>query len=529
MQRKWLFILVFLVTFSISLGQAYSAPLQNTKIVYVPLDDRPVNLAYVVDTFKNTPAKLVTAPEKYLSQGTKKVAAMDDLWQWVENESRRADVVILSADTMIYGGLVPSRLHQLDQQVLEERLNKLSELKKKHPRLKVYVFSTIMRSPKMSNGGVEPDYYTKYGPKIFKLTALQDKEGVEGLSTGEKDQLKKLTDQVPPEFLKDWLERRQKNFVVNEKLIQLTKDGAIDYFILARDDTSVYSQSTKEYRLLAKEAASLENAPFQSLKKFHSFSGADEVGMIMLTRACNLYKLSKVYSFYTPGVGSKTIPNYEDQAVGENIRNHIFAAGGVPTTDAQEADLFLAVNTPKNGLTKEASSSQNNLKVNSALKEFITTLSNYLQVGNKVALTDIAFSNGGDNALMHQLAQRKMLDQLQAYAGWNTAGNSIGYALGQGLMAPYLTLEQKNSLLETRLLDDWAYQANIRAQVSRDLLQPNKISYTALGDKEEWVTAETQKLLEDFKAANFKDSFSKEFQIRFPWQRMFDVEIKITN
>lgn len=531
MRKIWMFFLLIAVGFSISVTPAHSAPapLTNTKILYVPLDDRPVNLSYVVETFQDTPAKLVAAPEKLLSDGTKKAAQVDELWQWVLTEGRNADVAVLSADTMIYGGLVPSRLHQLEEKTLEERLDKLAKLKKMRPRLKVYVFSTIMRSPKMSSGGVEPDYYTKYGPQIFQLTSLQDKQNVVGLTLEEENKLVQLQDQVPAEYLQDWLDRRKKNFAVNEKLIQLTKEGKIDYFILGRDDTSVYSQSTSEYRLLAQEGASLSNAPFQSLRKFHSFSGADEAGMIMLTRAYNLYKLAKVYPFYTPGVGEKTIPNYEDQAVGENIRQHIFAAGGVPTTSLEEADLLMAVNTPVNGLTQEASSSKNNLQVTPELKKFIQTLENYLQKGKKVALADIAFSNGGDNALLNQLSQKGLLTKLQSYAGWNTAGNSLGYALGQGLMSSYFTPEKKDTLLQVRLLDDWVYQANIRGQIQQEILQPNKINSTNLADNEAWITKETQKRLQDFAQTKLKDFTPQTIQLQFPWQRMFDVEIKLTN
>ena len=50
-----------------------------------------------------------------------------------------------------------------------------------------------------------------------------------------------------------------------------------------------------------------------------------------------------------------------------------------------------------------------------------------------MAVGDIAFANGADNALMKQLQDRDLLDKLYGYAGWNTATNSTGFALGMGM------------------------------------------------------------------------------------------------
>jgi len=39
-------------------------------------------------------------------------------------------------------------------------------------------------------------------------------------------------------------------------------------------------------------------------------------------------------------------------------------------------------------------------------------------------------------------------------------------SVGQGMLAPSMTTDAKNRLLTLRLLDDWAYQANIRADIA---------------------------------------------------------------
>lgn len=43
-----------------------------------------------------------------------------------------------------------------------------------------------MRTPRQSVASVEPAYYETYGPKIFRLSQLADKEDMEGLTETEE-------------------------------------------------------------------------------------------------------------------------------------------------------------------------------------------------------------------------------------------------------------------------------------------------------------------------------------------------------
>ena len=51
------------------------------------------------------------------------------------------------------------------------------------------------------------------------------------------------------------------------------------------------------------------------------------------------------------------------------------------------------------------------------------------------------------------MKERDILFKLSVYGGWNTASNSLGFAMGQGMMMPYISEEDKNDLLMTRYLD----------------------------------------------------------------------------
>lgn len=518
------FILAFTLFICSSLfSLAWAEPVQP-KILYIPLDNRPVNDSYVKQIIKSTNTRFFTSPNEYLAKDLQGESKVDENWIWLIQKAQSADIAVLSADTLIYGGLVPSRRHNLDSSVLQERLERFKLLKQKHPRLKIYVFSTILRSPKASQGGAEPDYYAVYGPKIFRYTSLYAKNELEMLSPEEKNEMYALKNAVPEKYMQDWLNRRDKNFAINQQLVALTKSGVIDYLSLGRDDTAVYTLSTKEYLQLNKEAEELYASKFCSTHKFSTFCGVDDLGLVLLARTFNNYRTVKVMPIYAPGKGGATIANYEDEPIEQNTVQHIFAAGAIPTSDMDKADMLLLINTPFDGKTKEAISTINQISSESLFTEQIKTA---ILTKKPVALADVAFSNGADNNLMETLKEDKLLYELKSYAGWNTAGNSLGFALAQGLLSDFMQDKQIKKLLTVRYLDDWGYQSNIRTKLDKTIIKEKKIDKNNLKDSSFFnqLKEQTQTDLIDFQYKNLKEVVPFEFSSAFPWNRLFEIEI----
>lgn len=517
MRKFALFLALFIIT--ILTGCANNG-VDKTNILYVPLDERPVNLAYVVETLDATPIGVNIPPEKYLPK-KKQPGNTEKLWQWVFDNCKEVDYLVLSADTMIYGGLTPSRIHDVNEQKLAELVANFERVKVINPDVELYVFSTVMRTHRASTNLAEPDYYGTYGSQIFKITALRDKADMEGLEVEEEKQLKRLLTEVPVDVLDDWMDRRAKNFDVNTMLIDQTRRGVIDYFILSRDDTASYSQSSREYRALSKMAGDLP------VDRFVSFPGADEVGLVLLTRAVNHNngQTPNIFVRYAPGVGPNTIPKYEDQEIWRNIEAHIQAAGGAITNAVDDADLILAVNTPEDGNTGEAGSADNIVKQNAVIDVFVEAIARDVNSGRGVAVADIAFSNGADNTLMAALAEQSLLTKISAYGGWNTAGNAMGYALGQGVLAEYMDKEDAEHILIVRLLDDWAYQANVRGQVNREITAAG-IDRNNLGSDEKKVLMGVKKKLDIFTRERLAEFNIKGVDVYYPWNRTFDIKVK---
>ena len=85
---------------------------------YVPMDDRPVNLEYVVDSVRAARIGIVT-PSESLIAGRERPGDVPGLWQWVFAQAATSDALVVSTDSLIYGGLVASRTHELKAEELQ--------------------------------------------------------------------------------------------------------------------------------------------------------------------------------------------------------------------------------------------------------------------------------------------------------------------------------------------------------------------------------------------------------------------------
>ena len=497
-------------------------PVQAAVVGYVPMDDRPVNLEYVADTARAAGETIVTPPVLNIA-GRQRPGNVPGLWDWVFEQGAVSDAMVLSADSLVYGGLVASRTHFDSEAELSARLEKFRELKRRYPALRLYVFNTIMRTPKMSAGSTEPPYYEQLGPSIFRITALEDKREIVGLTAGETAELAQLIVRVPAVNLADWRTRRAKNYRINEQLQQLAREGTFEYLLLGRDDASPLSASHQEARHLQTSGAGM------AASRYLSIPGADNLGMSLVVQAINdvNFRLPLVKVFYAPGAGGATVASYEDRPLSESIPQHIVVAGGVKADWVERPDLVLAVNSPADGRTREANQPGNVTQANPAVRTFVDKVRSDVEAGRHVAVGDVSFANGADNSLLPLLKEQGLLDRLAAYSGWNTAGNTLGYAVGQGMLSPFMPDGQRKKMLAVRYLDDWAYQANIRGQLYEEVVYPAGNDGQWLNTLKPRVTKAATAKIRRFAAVNLWPMTIEDIWVEFPWNRMFELGVHI--
>lgn len=488
------------------------------KIVLLPLDERPCNTDFPYKLFNSNEINIIR-PEKL---GYKKHPAnFNGIKSFLTDSCKEAWGLVLSIDTLLYGGLIPSRLHLLSEEEIKSRLELIKELKKENRDLKIYASQCIMRCPTYSSSDEEPDYYEQYGKEIHKIGALEHRRRL-GFSD---DELEDLYEFVPIKYLNDYRNRREENLFLNMKTLDYVNEGLIDFLIIPQDDSAKYGFTAMDQEVVRKK---IKENTLQ--KKVLMYPGADEVAMTLLSRAVNNIHNStpKIFIKYASIHAPFIIPAYEDRALGETCKYQILAAGGIGCSSVMEADLVLGVTAPGGEMLGSYAQPAMNqaYDVERNLTEFIYFIEDQIRGGKPVTIGDNAYANGSDLELIDILDKNNLLMDLAGYAGWNTSSNTLGTAISQGILFLYRdnSVEHKDFLVE-RYIEDAGYCAHVRSYVINNILQDLDMNYFDIKEQKGVVSNIVHELLNDFKNKNLT-SIAKNISIEcvyMPWKRMFEV------
>ena len=134
------------------------------KIAFVPIDNRPITYLLTEQiTSINNNLKLFM-PKRELLGGLVDVSSIDAILDWLKN-LEAVNLIVLSLDTIAYGGLVSSRRCTETYDEIKSRILKLKEIlkikKKENPNLKIYATSSIMRISNNNINEEEKEYWNK--------------------------------------------------------------------------------------------------------------------------------------------------------------------------------------------------------------------------------------------------------------------------------------------------------------------------------------------------------------------------------
>lgn len=498
--------------------------MKKRKVVFLPLDERPCNFRFPVLLFQEAVA--LTVPKKDILGIKKTPADVDALIDFLKQECTDADALVCSLDMLLYGGLLPSRLHHLSVALLERRLAVLLALKETNPHLKIYAFSLIMRCPKYSSDDEEPDYYADCGAEIHALGAVIHKQrlGLEN-NTAEADRLRA---KITAKNLDDFLERRKINLVLNQRALDLRKSGIIDYLVIPQDDSAPYGFTAMDQAVVRDKIEELGLA-----SQVLMYPGADEAGLTLISRCLMEFagKRPRIFVKYAAENASAVIPSYEDRPLGETVKYHILAAGGRVTDSYSDADLILCLTANSRGTSEAKFQAGRMIEYDSFrnLPELICFMKDAINEGKPVILADNAYANGGDLRLLRMLDSEGLLPLLVAYAGWNTNANTLGTALAQGLCY-FLTgkTQAHYNFLALRYLEDFGYCSKVRFDVDR-VLAGYGYNYFWVKEQRGKVACLVRKELERFVTENMPSIAQEIFvtDVYMPWCRMFEVGLEV--
>ena len=164
--------------------------------------------------------------------------------------------------------------------------------------------------------------------------------------------------------------------------------------------------------------------------------------------------------------------------------------------------------------------------ISQATTAFVDRIQQATEQGVNVSIADIAYNNGSDNTLLGALYKRDLLYKIGAYNGWNTASNTVGYAIAQGLLLQTMSPEGHRDMLTQQYLDNWAYQANIRKDIYRmqDSIRTDNVRYS--GDLNSKLEEYLQERVQDFSETYLKVD-PRTVKATFPWGRLFETDITV--
>ena len=440
------------------------------KICFIPIDNRPVcyNLACDIVAIDNS-LELFIPPRDMLG-GLTRYADVEGIINWLKAVPK-CDAIVLSLDTIAYGGLIPSRRSKESFEEIKNRVEYLKEILEEK-QAKIYAFSSIMRISNNNYNEEEKEYWKDYGKKIFEYSFSG------GVNKSD----------IPQEILDDYLATRKRNFEINKLYLGWQKEGLFDTLIFSKDDCAEFGFNVEE----AKELEKLEG---------RTKTGADEIPLSLLARA--IEKKIKVFVEYSEPEYKHLISNYEDVSIERSVLGQL-ELGGFEVVDSKEdSDIILFVNNFKEKQGELVMGWETRGKY---IGPFVSPTKPY-------CVADVRYANGADNDFVDQLLPQVDLKSFYGYAGWNTSANTLGSLLA-GVKVRYnaekYNAEAFKKLQMIRFLDDWAYQANVRCRIEKSC------------DISEYMKPFEDKLLKIF---GHEDIFKVKYI--YPWDRKFEVEISL--
>lgn len=497
-------------------------------LLLVPLDSRPAagQFAQMIGRIAGEDIRMPPygALGRFVNPGKP-----EEVLQWLSTQvGDEPRTLIVSADMICYGGLIASRDGSVSQELAKLRLKKLLEICKRSPKTRLYVFSSTMRlAPTATRAAAS------WRMHLARYEELKDRVVRLGLDR-DRPEMERIEQSLPPGAVSRYESTRRRDHAIQKDLISAAAKGQIDYLVIGQDDAKPFGPhipETETLRGLVRQKKAAERVYF--------CEGIDQHASILVSRALLKRQdwVPRVRIVYSDPFGAKAYANYESKPIERSLEDQIVASGAAVALPGGQYDYSLYLNTPH--------------RRKSTFDQWLTDLKTEADQGLPVAVADINFDANGntDPELFDALWQDGRLMSLLAYAGWNTAGNTMGttvpaanvYILARKLKVSPLQREiaQKEFLLH-RFVNDYAFHRYTRPIAYSMLLTSSRDEVYGMdyADMNDFVQRDLQKRLEQYFSSQFAGrrfyvgseahelSGLKDIKVWCPWPRCYEVRLE---
>lgn len=497
-------------------------------IVLVPQDSRPASGQFAQMIARIAGESLRMPPYERLGRFTKP-GQPDAILDWIDQLDRsNVRTLIVSTDMLCYGGLIASRDNEVSLATALNRLQRLLDIRKRKPATRLYAFCSTMRLAVTATRATAP-----WRADLAAYEESKDMATRLNISSAQSH-LAALRASLPPGTIEAYENARARNHTVQRALIEAASLGKLDYLIIGQDDAKPYGPHVAESLALHALVDRLN-----CNNRVYFCEGIDQQASVLVSRTLlhDANWIPRVRVAYSDPLGRLKYANYETKPIEQSLGDEIVASGGQIAEEGQPFDYTLYLNTPKPGAE--------------AFQSWINGLKNELDQGRHVAVADINFSKKGttDPALFEVLWEKGRLAHLLAYAGWNTAGNTMGTAVPAAnvyLMARELKrnplereIAQQEFLLH-RFVNDVAFHSETRPIAYSMILAEyrDEVYGNDYGDLNDFVQRDIAKHLRSYLDGPFKGrkimvgnevrelSDLADLKVWLPWPRAYEVRIQ---
>lgn len=490
------------------------------NIIFVPIDNRPCTMSFPTQLAEIGGYKMKIPPENLLGV-FRKPGDSNEILNWLYENTKKEDILLLSLDMIVYGGLVASR--NINNSITECKKNtrKLEDFLKTKPTSKIIIFSSIMRTlPTFTNEKIllQVEKIKKYIKKLYPIPSLSKSEFSSILKEISKDN-------EMENFFSEYILCRKRNFDINLKACEWRKNNLIDRLLIGLDDVVCIGPNTLEaekIKILMKDD-----------EKTTVCNGTDELAMLaeaMIIK--DEFSLNPTFSIhYSSEEGALKNTIYESKPIKNVVEEYINASGCKIVKENADIDLFCKIHP--NG---QKETEVQHLEKKEKDEIFVKQISEFIKNNKNVAIADVKYANGADIHFTKILLKKVNPSHLMSYAAWNTSGNTLGTTISHAIIryiAKKLNISNDKihiKFIFERFLDDYVYQSIIRTKMKLKCLV-NGIS--ALGMKENekekisnLINKDMKKYADKLSKIGFKNDSPKFIQIKLPWSRLFEISIK---
>jgi len=472
----------------------------RSRWVLLPLDARPCTRDLPAAIGRAGGLDLVLPPAGLLGD-LEHPADPERVWSWLQEACAGAEGAIVALDTLVHGGLVPARRSFEEVAAMVGRLARLRTL-----GCRLLGFAVTMRIPDSTVADEEPAWWADYGPMVHRWSVASDRYDQSGDPT-DQAVARAARAAVPGALAVEFLARRARNFAVHLASLDLVREGVLECLCLTQDDCTPYGFNQAEKRRL--EAL----APPGTL----IYPGADEVASVLVGRVLLAGDGPGLAVEAWPEEGGRLVAMYEDRPLVQTAAGQIRALGA-RFVSAPDAEAILVLNAPA-GAQGDLALGLHLDRVDDPPRSLDRLRARLARRDKPVILADVAYANGGDPALWRPREDGPGFDPmgLAGMAAWNTAGNTIGTALG--MWAAWRTgpadPDAWEHLVAERLADDVLYQG-----WARQRWKSKGLGLAAAAD---------------LFPTEFREQFSRIFPGigwlpvggRFPWRRWFEAGVDL--